>query len=221
MQTEPDAAARQAPRKAVPVIAATGPERCEGGLWRNDSHLGDLFSDMKARREGDIVTIRIMESSEASNSANTQTGRSSSLLAGIDGFFGMEDRYTPDSSYYKQSSSPFNPFSKVEGSMDSDFEGSGTTSRSNDLNAYITARVVEELPNGSLRIIGSRAVEINHEIQLMTLTGIIRPRDISADNVILSTYIADARISYSGTGVLNDRQSPGWLGRTLDHVWPF
>jgi flagellar L-ring protein precursor FlgH len=62
---------------------------------------------------------------------------------------------------------------------------------------------------------------VNREKQQITLSGIVRPRDISAENVVLSNYIADAKISYSGSGVINDRQRPGWLARALDAIWPF
>ena len=77
------------------------------------------------------------------------------------------------------------------------------------------------LSNGNLIIQGNREVRVNHENQIITLTGMVRPRDISADNVIMSTYIADARISYSGSGIVNDKQRPGWLVRLLDNIWPF
>ena len=85
----------------------------------------------------------------------------------------------------------------------------------------MTAQVVDVLPNGNLIIEGNREVRVNAENQMITLTGMVRPRDITADNVIQSTYIADARIAYSGTGVLNDRQRPGWFTRVMDKVWPF
>jgi len=109
----------------------------------------------------------------------------------------------------------------VNGNISSDFEGTGETERSGALNAFMTAMIVDVMPNGNMVIEGNREVRVNAENQMITLTGLVRPRDISADNVILSTYIADARISYSGTGVLNDRQKPGWLTRALDKVWPF
>jgi flagellar L-ring protein precursor FlgH len=64
-------------------------------------------------------------------------------------------------------------------------------------------------------------VTINHERQILTLSGVIRSRDISPDNVVLSTYIADARITYSGSGVIGERQRPGWASRVLNGVWPF
>ena len=85
----------------------------------------------------------------------------------------------------------------------------------------MTARVVEVLPSGNLRIVGSREVTVNHERQFITLYGIIRPRDVSANNVIESSYIADARIVYSGSGIVNDRQRPGWMSNIVNNIWPF
>lgn len=201
-------------------------DRQEGSLWTDEGELADLFMDRKARKVGDIITIEIVESSSASNKATTETDRESSLSAGVEKFFGIEDRYLdsthPDFKPFRD----FNPFAaageaSVKGSMSSDFEGNGVTSRSGDVKATLTARVVEVLPSGNLRIIGSREVTVNHERQIITLYGLIRPRDISADNVILSSYIADARIAYSGSGIINDRQRPGWISNILNNVWPF
>lgn len=200
--------------------------RQEGSLWTDEGELADLFMDRKARRVGDIVTIQIVESSSASNQATTETDRESTLSAGVEKFFGIEDRYLdpghPDFKQFRD----FNPFAaageaSVKGSMSSDFEGNGVTSRSGDVKATLTARVVQVLPGGNLRIIGSREVTVNHERQIITLSGMIRPRDISADNVILSSSIADARIAYSGSGIINDRQRPGWISNILNNIWPF
>lgn len=185
-----------------------------GSLWSDQSDFGHLFTNPKARNIGDIVTIRIVESSSATNKASTQTGRSSSVSASVDGFFGLENKYSANSPF-------FNPFGTVAGGLESDFDGSGTTKRSGDLNATITARVIDIMPNGNLIVMGSREVMVNREKQEITLAGIVRPRDVSAQNVVLSTHIADAKISYSGSGIINDRQRPGWLARALDAVWPF
>jgi len=185
-----------------------------GSLWQDNGPLSELFIDTKARRVGDIVTINIVESSSATNKASTKTGRKSSLSGGVDNFFNMEKRYPGTHPF-------FNPFAKVQGGLQSDFDGSGTTQRSGDLTAFITTRVVEVLPNGNLKIEGTREVKVNNEKQLIRLSGIIRPRDISPGNVILSTYVADARIEYSGSGIIHDRQRPGWMARILDIVWPF
>ncbi len=185
-----------------------------GSLWQDRGPLSELFIDTKARRVGDIVTIKIVESASATNKASTKTGRKSSVSGGIDNFFNMEKRYP--------STHPFvNPFSKVSGGLESDFDGSGTTQRSGALTAFITTRVVDVLPNGNLKIEGAREVKVNNEKQLIKLSGTIRPRDISPDNIILSTYVADAGIEYSGSGIVNDRQRPGWAARLLNIVWPF
>ncbi len=186
----------------------------DGSLWDERAHFGEMFINAKARRIGDLVTIKIMENASATNKAGTTTDRSSTLSAGITSFFGAELKNPSDSPF-------FNPFGTVGGNISSEFEGTGQTQRSGALTAYMTARVADILPNGNLVIEGNREVRVNAENQLITLTGIIRPRDISADNVIQSTYIADARIGYSGKGVLNDRQKPGWLTRIIDKVWPF
>jgi len=188
--------------------------RCEGSLWQESGPLGGLFQDYKASRVGDIVTIRIVESASASNKATTKTQRNSTMSAGIENLFNLEQRFPP--------SEPFlNPFSKVKAGLDSSFDGAGTTTRSGSLSAYLAARVTEVLPNGNLKILGSREVMVNNERQYMALTGIIRQGDISSENIVLSTYVSDAKIEYSGVGVVNDRQRPGWLGRMLDVVWPF
>ncbi len=179
----------------------------EMSLWTEGTSLSDLFSDTKARRVGDILTIQVSESASAQNSATTGTDRESSLTAGIQELFDIE-------------SSTLNKFN-VRGGMESDFEGSGSTSRSGDLKAFITARVVEVLPGGNLKVIGSREILVNNEKQLMTIYGVVRPRDISQDNVVLSSFVSDARIAYSGAGIVDDRQRPGWMANTLNTIWPF
>lgn len=197
----------------------------EGSLWKDDSPLSALFLSQKARRAGDIVTVNIVEASSASNKAGTQTDKASSLSGGIDTIFGFENEFNNDDKY-KNIRKYFNPFSAagaatIKGSMGSEFDGSGTTTRSGNLSAYITARVTEVMPGGNLQITGTREVEINNEKLIITLSGVIRPRDISPENIILSTYISDAKITYSGSGVIDDRQRPGWLANLINAVWPF
>ena len=187
----------------------------EGSLWQDTGPLAELFSNPKARRIGDILTITVIESSSATNNADTKTGRKSSVAASLESFLGMEGRYPTTAHPY------FNPFSSIKGGMESDFNGSGTTKRSGKLDASLTATVKDVLPNGNLKILGSREITVNNEKQFITLSGIVRPRDISPDNVILSTYISDAKIEYSGSGIINERQRPGWAARILNVVWPF
>lgn len=208
-------AAQKAPGNMVASLDQRMPSQpSDGSLWDDRGMLGQMFYNPKARQIGDIVTIKIVENASATNKAATTTDRSSSLTAGLSNFFNAEKSFPSDQPF-------FNPFSSVSGSIDSQFAGNGATQRSGALNAYMTAQVVEVLRNGNLIIEGNREVRVNAENQMITLTGMVRPRDISSENVILSTYIADARITYSGNGVLNDRQKPGWLTRIFDKVWPF
>ena len=200
------------------------PEENGGSLWQARSSFNGLFIDTKARNIGDIVTVKIEESAEASNKANTATERNSGLEAGIEKLFGVEewwqDEILPDVNSKLPKIDPFgNP--SVKGYLKSDFEGDGETSRSGNLEAFITCRVVDVMPNGNLKIVGTREVMVNHENQLIILSGIIRPRDISDMNIILSTFISDAKIAYSGSGVVDDRQRPGWLANLLNNAWPF
>ena len=203
------------PAELPPAYAETpAPPPREGSLWQASAPLGDLFINAKARRVGDIVTIRIVESSTASNQASTSTERDSSFGGGISKFFNLENKFPA-------AGTDINPFASVDADLKSAFEGTGSTTRKGDLNAYITARITAVLPNGNLAIMGTREVTINNEKQLIALSGQIRPRDISPDNVIQSTYISDARIAYSGSGIINDRQRPGWLAGVMETVWPF
>jgi flagellar L-ring protein FlgH len=196
----------------------------ENSLFTTASGMNGLFQDTKARRAGDIVTVKIEESSKASNKANTKTARDSSLTAGIEAAMGLETWWQDKVLRWLGSDMPkINPFgaASVKGGMKSDFEGDGSTTRSGDLTAYITCRVTDVMPNGNLRIVGTREVMVNHENQVIILSGSIRPRDIGSDNIIRSIFVSDAKIAYSGSGVIDDRQRPGWLANFLDTVWPF
>jgi flagellar L-ring protein precursor FlgH len=196
----------------------------DGSLWQASSSLNGMFIDTKARNIGDIVTVRIEESAKATNKANTGTERSSNLEAGIEKLFGLENWWQndilPDIHGDWPKIDPFgNP--SIKGNLKSKFEGDGETSRSGSLDAFITCRVMDVMPNGNLKIVGTREVMVNYENQMIILSGIIRPRDIAENNVIQSTFISDAKIAYSGSGIVNDRQRPGWLTNLMNTVWPF
>jgi flagellar L-ring protein precursor FlgH len=89
------------------------------------------------------------------------------------------------------------------------------------MTAFITARVIEVLPNRNLVIRGTRQVRVNNETQVIAVQGIIRPEDISSNNIVLSTFIAEAVIELGGQGAVSDKQRPGWMARALDWAWPF
>jgi len=109
----------------------------------------------------------------------------------------------------------------INANTKNDFDGSGETTRGGSLTATITARVVDVLPNGNLALEGKREISINNETKEILVQGIVRPRDLAYDNSVYSTQIADAKIIYTGVGILGEKQKPGWLARIVDGVWPF
>jgi flagellar L-ring protein precursor FlgH len=100
-------------------------------------------------------------------------------------------------------------------------DGRAETSRTGTLLANVTCQVIEVLPNGNLRIHGTKQVRVNRETQYLLIDGVVRPRDILLDNTVLSDLIAEARIEFTGAGVLADKQGPGWGTRAADTLWPF
>ena len=183
-----------------------------GSIWQASS--SGMTEDFKARRRGDIITIVISEAASASKEAKTDTKRGSTVNAGIPNFMGLENV-----GLLKNNIGDLSKL--INASVDSKYKGSGSTSRKENLTATISARVVEVIPNGNLMIEGRRNVKVNNEDQEIVLEGIVRPRDIAADNTVNSIYVADAKISYTGKGIISDRQSPGWLMNVVDKLWPF
>jgi len=189
----------------------------EGSLWSEMSEVG-LFQDMKARKVGDTVTVRIVEDPEAELNANTKTSRTSSIDAAKLKFLGYMKALAEKNSRLAQDPGTDD---LVLASLGMKFDGKGSTDRDGHVKAYISAVVEKVLFNGNLYIRGQREVRVNNETQYITLSGVVRPKDITSSNEVSSTYVADARITYSGTGPVADKQRVGWLGRVLDYVWPF
>ncbi len=183
-----------------------------GSLWKGPGKSNTLFLDQRAGAVGDILTVRIVEVSTASEKATTDTNRSTNMEAGISNLMGLETSMFP---------SNVNPAKMVGAKTGSDFQGEGETTRTGSLSATITARIVDVLPNGNLAVEGKRELYVNNEKKEILVQGIVRQKDIAYDNSILSTQIADAKIIYTGIGVIGEKQSPGWLARMLDTVWPF
>jgi flagellar L-ring protein precursor FlgH len=183
-----------------------------GSIWQATS--ANITDDLKARRRGDIITIVISETASASKEAQTGTSRDSSIGAGIPNLLGLEKI-----GMFKNSFSDLANILKAN--ANSSFKGSGTTSRQENLNATIAAKVIDVQSNGNLMIEGRRNIKVNEEDQIIVLEGIVRPRDITPDNTVNSIYVADARISYSGRGIVSDQQSPGWLMTIFNKIWPF
>jgi flagellar L-ring protein FlgH len=189
-------------------------EKSVNSLWSNSA---SLYEDFKARRVNDLVTIRVVEDISGSGKADTTATRSSSLNAKVEDFFGMPPNANLQNLYGHGYT--FSP--TVKGSAEEDFKGAGETTRQGKVIGTITAKVVEVMPNANLFIESRKEITINNEKQILILRGMIRPVDISQDNTILSNKVADAQVYLIGDGVVQDKQSPGWLVRILDKVWPF
>jgi len=188
------------------------PEKKNGSLWTNNSD--SIYSDHKARHVGDIISINISEQSSATKVATTSTGRTSSFNAGISNLFGLEK--SGDINHTNMDLANL-----VNTNFTNTFDGNGKTLRTGDFTAQLSAQVVGVYPNGNLKIRGGKEVMLNNEVQIIYLTGIVRSADITAANTIESSKILNAKISYTGKGILSDKQEPGWLTRTLDNIWPF
>jgi flagellar L-ring protein precursor FlgH len=183
-----------------------------GSLWKGAASSNTFFLDQRAGSVGDILTIKIVEVSTASEKASTDTSRSNNMEAGVSNLLGLETKILP---------SNFTPAKMIGVNTTNDFSGSGETTRTGSLSATITARIVDVLPNGNLAVEGKRELYVNNEKKEILVQGIVRTKDIAYDNSILSTQIADAKIIYTGIGVVGEKQTPGWLARILDTVWPF
>ena len=194
-----------------PVVIDPKPQS-PGSLWNGDE--GNWLSDIKARRVGDIVTVIIQEKASASKEASTATDRDTSMSAAIPKFFGYEK-------ILEEKNPNLDPSALIEAEFSNKFEGGGKTTRSENLVATLTTQVVEVYPNGNLKIRGGKSVTVNNENQIIYLTGIVRPYDVTADNTVDSGNILNAQIAYTGKGAISDKQKPGWLMRILDNIWPF
>lgn len=200
----------------IPVKSGSAPTTT-GSIWPGENSRNALFQDLRAKNVGDVVTVQITEKTSAIKEASTSTSRQSNTDIGIQKFlglplnFGMRD--------FLGQGAPFSP--EVQTSYDAGFDGSGTTKRSGELSAVIATRVTEVMGNGNLVLEGRKEILVNNEHQFIILSGIARPEDINEQNIIPSILLSDARIEYNGKGVISDEQSPGWMRRVLDNVWPF
>ncbi len=166
----------------------------------------NLFVDHRAMQAGDIVTVNLVERTDASKQSATSTGKENKFsMPGptlLGGPVTLKGRNLLQNDF----------------SSDQEFKGQGSSSQSNRLSGSITVTVAEVLANGNLRVQGEKWVTLNQGEEFIRLAGTIRPVDIAPDNSVPSWKVADARITYSGKGSLNDANAMGWLGRLFQSV---
>lgn len=177
----------------------------DGAIYRAGTEVR-LFEDLKAGRVGDILTVRLVERTDASKNSQTQTSRSANASLANPEVFGRP---------ITRHGVPL-----LGGSLDGEtsFDGSGASSQSNSLSGDITVTVIDRLPNGNLIIQGEKWVTINQGREFIRVTGVIRTSDIETDNSVLSTRIANAQIDYSAKGALADANRMGLLSRFFNSI---
>src|SRR5436190_14355910 len=146
-----------------------------------------LFRDVKARNVGDILTIQVIENASATNSATTATQKKGDVSLSAPAIAGLE---------HGNSALNFSNILQAAGGLN--FNGAGSTTRSGQLQAEISARVLQVFPNGDLRIEGTKVVTINGERQTLTIGGMVRNHDVSPGNIVASTAIANMEVKYDG-----------------------
>ena len=200
----PVGAGLQAEARAIPVERG----RYTPGYQSAWDERRDLFSDPRAARVGDPLTVSISMNDKAilgnktDRSRDSQTKFSSDYLLDI---FGLSSKGQADGNVNSQSSS----------------KGAGKIDRTEEVRFSVAAVVIDVLPNGNLPISGSQEVRVNYEMRIVKIAGIVRPRDIGRNNTIAYDKIAEARISYGGRGRLMEVQQPGWGHQIYDAVGPF
>lgn len=185
-------------------------------LWVEVGSRGTLFLDYKGRNVGDIVIVKIVEQSSASNSISTATSKSNAYNAGVNNLMGLPLSLGMNNLLGAGALTP-----TLDASTENSFTGKGSKQKNDQVKATVATRILEILPSGNLVIEGHREIIVDQEKQVITLRGIVRQKDIDATNTVESTSIADAQISYSGNGVLSDSNKKGWLANAIDWVWPF
>ncbi len=196
------------------MTAQTATSEQAGSLWADGRTRMLVGMEGNARMVGDLITVTIAERTSTSLVAGTLTTRNSQMSSGVGSVFGLEQKLF---ALYPELGGKL----EMDSTTGSDFRGDGTTTREGAVQGTLTCKVVEVRTNGNLVILGWKEVRSNKETQYLSLSGMVRPQDIQSNNTIPSDLIAEARIEYTGAGVVADKQSPGFGVRAMDHVWPF
>ncbi len=186
----------------APIVPEHDPQSlARTGSLFNTQYSNDLYADKKALRVGDIITVELKESTQASKSAKTETKKQSDV------------RVNPITGLAGAAVNIGNQSIELGMGSNSALKGDAKSNQSNSLFGKITVNVMRVLPNGNLLIRGEKWLTLNTGEEFIRLEGLVRGQDVSADNTVESSRIANARIRYSGKGDLQETQSAGWLTR--------
>lgn len=201
--------AQVAPIPVMQPQQAVANQHTSNSLWKTGSR--NFFKDQRASSVGDILTVNISISDQASIDNATTRTRANSDDLNMNKLLGLET-IVPDA---------LTPGDLVNTSSATSNTGQGTVDRSETINFTVAAVVTQTLPNGNMVIQGKQEVRVNYEVREMTIMGVIRPEDISSINTIEHTQIAEARISYGGRGQITDFQQPRYGSQVFDILFPF
>jgi len=177
-----------------------------GSLFK-ENYVNNIYSDSKAHRVGDIISVVLSENTQAQKNAKTElTKDNSANLGSVIGLGGAPITFKGDSLEFGYS-------------QNSEFSGDSKSDQSNSLSGNISVHVLKVLQNGNLMIRGEKWMSLNNGDEYVRLTGIIRAQDISSSNTIMSSKVANARIQYAGTGSFADTQEQGWLSKFFGSSW--
>lgn len=172
-----------------------------------------MFSDKRASRVGDLITIVVQENTTANKDNTTSTSRKASMDAAI-----MTFLYSPAASglLTKGGTLPALKYNAAN-----TFDGGGSIKNSEQIVAHVTVRVTDVLPNGNMLVEGTRETSFSGEKQNIILRGLVRAEDVAANNTVFSYNVADAKIQIIGRGTVSDSQRKGWFTRIWDKLTPF
>jgi flagellar L-ring protein FlgH len=198
---------------AMTPAAYARPAAGPNSLWRAGGR--SFFNDQRAARVGDIVTVQINIDDRATTNNQSTSSRSSGVSAGVSNFLGLENtfgRILPGG---------FDPANAISTESNASNAGAGSVNRAEKINLTIAAVVTDVMPNGNLYIQGNQEVRTNAELRQLTVTGIVRPEDISSTNTVRHTQIAEARISYGGRGDISRVQKTPAGQSLVERFAPF
>jgi len=178
-------------------------------LWQPGSQ--SFFHDPRAMHVGDVITVNVSVADTAKMQNTTSRSRTNSENANLTNFFGLEKVVTP----------AFDPTSVVKMGSDNSNVGAGSIQRAESISMTLAALVAQVLPNGNLVIDGHQQVRVNNELRDMRLSGIVRREDITQDNTVNLSQIAEARVIYGGLGTMSDVQQPRYGSQLLDILMPW
>jgi len=199
-----------------PVYEEQNPASNPGSLF--DTNRSEfLYDDNRATRVGDIVLVQVEEMSKTRIKSETKAKKDNKTAYGVTAMpqTGLIGNMPLAATLGAK------PGMDITASSLSDLKSNGETKNESEFEATVATRIVRRLPGNLLQVEGARRIRVNHETQFLVVRGLIRQRDITSDNTIPSTSLAEAQIEIYGQGVLTDKQRPGWLSRILDNVYPF